>query len=285
MKKGSCGKIAKKLCSEKSQFGKYSFVEFLMSKTKSFQRFQEMSTFVTSILKASNYPFFVVDTEFNIQYMNPACMEFSGIGFKEMAGQSCLEVFKSDLCRSACAIQQAMTTRKPVVGKWVKVIDRNGNEHQIVVNAGALIDAGGNVLGGFEMWRDALPDTEAAMKISALLTTLNHYSGDMNKLIDKLKMALPAPMANTIRIRALFEEMKKKNGNLIQSCDELLHAYCWSIKNCPPERQVQCPAFPNNGRNCWEVDYTWCDGQMQGKAKEKADECSNCKVRQDFTAN
>ena len=42
--------------------------------------------------------------------------------------------------------------------------------------------------------------------------------------------------------------------------------------------KVQCPAFPNNGRNCWDIDYTWCDGQMQGKTFEKTKKCMQCSV-------
>lgn len=34
--------------------------------------------------------------------------------------------------------------------------------------------------------------------------------------------------------------------------------------------------------NCWNVDYTWCDGQMQGKATEKMDRCKGCVVYKNF---
>lgn len=284
MKTKKAGNIAKKIYDEKIQCGKRSFVDFLMSQTQSFKRFQEMSAFVTSVLKASNYPFFVVDTEFNIQYMNPACLKFSGGVLQEVAGHTCKDIFKSNLCQTECAIQQAMTTRQPVIGKWVQVRDLEGKEHAIIVNAGALIDGDGNVLGGFEMWRDAMPDAEAATKINSLLAMLNGYSCDMKMLVEKLESRLPAAIANTGGNSGLFDEMKTKTDGLLSACDQLLHAYCWDIKNCPPERQMQCPAFPNAGKNCWEVDYTWCDGQMQGRADEKQEKCSACKVRENFSA-
>lgn len=285
MKKKAVGKIAKALYEEKINFGKHSFMDFLMSKTRSFQRFQEMSAFVTSILKASNYPFFVVDTEFYIQYMNPACLGFTGSRLNEMAGHTCRDIFSSNACHGDCAIRQAMVTRRPVIGKWVKVRDRGGREHTIVVNAGALIDAKGEVLGGFEMWRDAMPEAEAASKIQSLLGKLNDYQSSMSVLINKLEKSLPAPVAGTIKTSMIFDEMRKKTSGVLEDCSGLFRTYCWNTKDCPPERQVQCPAFPNHGQRCWEIDYTWCDGQMQGEAKEKKEKCATCKVYQNFKVN
>ena len=284
MKNSNNGNIAKKIYDEKIHLGRHSFVDFLMSRTKSFKEFQEMSAFVTSVLKASNYPFFVVDTDFNIQYMNPACLKFVGGALREMAGHTCKDIFKSNLCQNHCAIQQAMTTRQPVVGKWVQVKDRDGKEHAIIVSAGALIDAKGNVLGGFEMWREAMPDAKAAKKINSLLGMLSDYRNDMNVLFEKLEKKLPATITNATGSGALWDTMKMKTKGLQNACNEILQAYCWDIHNCPPERQMQCPAFPNNGQNCWQVDYTWCDGQMQGKAAEKQEMCAACKVRRDLEA-
>ena len=282
MKTKNTVNIAKKIYEEQIQCGKHSFVDFLMSRTQSFKRFQEMSAFVTSVLKASNYPFFVVDTEFNIQYMNPACLKFVGGGLPEMAGRTCKDIFKSNLCQNDCAIQQAMTSRQSVVGKWVQVKDREGKEHDIIVSAGALIDGEGKVLGGFEMWREAMPDTNAAKKIKSLLIMLNDYKNDMNLLLKKLEDKLPGAITSAAGNKVLFDALKKKTEGLQSACDEILQAYCWDINNCPPERQIQCPAFPNQGRNCWEVDYTWCDGLMQGRADEKQGKCAACKVHQDF---
>ena len=59
--------MEKKIYKETISFGSNSFTEFLMTKTKAFKEFQEMSAFVTSIYRGSNYPFFVVDTNLSIQ--------------------------------------------------------------------------------------------------------------------------------------------------------------------------------------------------------------------------
>lgn len=137
---------------DKIQFGRKSVVEFLMTKTKAFKEFQDMSAFVTSILRASNYPFFVVDTDLNVEYMNPACLEFTGLNLGSVAGKMvCRDIFESDLCESRCPVKQAMDTQSPVVGRWVKVRDKDKKEHTIIVNAGAFVDNNGEVLGGYEI--------------------------------------------------------------------------------------------------------------------------------------
>ncbi len=257
-----------------------SFMDFLFSKTKVFNEFKEMSSFVTSILKASNYPFFVVDNVMNIQYMNPACLEFTGVNLKDAMGQvKCKDVFSSNLCETSCAIQQAIASKKPVVGKKVIVKDKNEKEHAIIVSAGPLMDAKGKILGGFEMWRDAMPDEEERYRVDKLLGTLKNYCGEMDEFFDSLEQKKDSENMREIKSREkLMKNMRRRTRNLFNCCNNILNSACWDILDCPPERQVQCPAFPNNGRNCWEIDYTWCDGQMQGKASDKTKECKKCPV-------
>ena len=271
--------MEKKIYKETISFGSNSFTEFLMTKTKAFKEFQEMSAFVTSIYRGSNYPFFVVDTNFSIQYMNPACLEFTGLKLPEISGKMfCRDIFESDLCQGNCAIQQAIMTKRPVVGKRVNVKDKNGNRHTIIVNAGALVDMNGDVLGGFEMWRDAMPDAEMTSRVNSLMSTLEDYNRDMQKLLERLDDTLAHEAVKSESAKQITDQMKQQMGTLMNTYHAMHRSYCWNIMDCPPERQVQCPVFPNNGRNCWDIDYTWCDGQMQGKALEKTTKCTQCRV-------
>lgn len=268
--------MKKKLYQQTINFGKNSFTEFLMAKTKAFKEFQEMSAFVTSIYRGSNYPFFVVDTSLSIQYMNPACLEFTGFNLPDVSGKMlCRDIFQSDLCQGNCAIKQAIMTKQPVVGKRVHVKDKNGERHAVIVNAGAMVDMNGEVLGGFEMWRDAMPDQEMTSRVNSLMSTLYEYCRDTRELLDD---ALRREIGKSQEGKRVFNQMKERVGELLNTCQAMQRSYCWSIMDCPPERQVQCPVFPNNGRKCWDIDYTWCDGQMQGKADEKTEKCSQCRV-------
>lgn len=271
--------MEKKIYKETINFGYNSVMEFLMTKTKAFKEFQEMSAFVTSIYRGSNYPFFVVDTNLSIQYMNPACLKFTGLKLPEISGKvACRNIFDSDLCQGNCAIQQAIITKRPVVGKRVNVKDKSGERHTIIVNAGPLVDMSGEVLGGFEMWRDAMPDAEMTSRVNSLLSTVDDYYRDMQELLARLDDTLAHDAVKGERAKQITDQMKQQMGTLMNTCRAMQRSYCWSIVDCPPERQVQCPAFPDNGRNCWDIDYTWCDGQMQGKAIEKTKKCAQCRV-------
>lgn len=259
---------------------KSDFIEFLSSKTKVFNEFEEMSSFVTSILRMSSYPFFVVDKSMTIQYMNPACLEFTGVAIDDAVGRiSCSKIFDSSHCGKDCAVKQAMNTQRSVIGKKVKVRDKQNKEHTIVVTAGPLIDASGRVLGGFEIWRDAMPEDEITRRIDQFRRSLKEYCWDVEGFLDVVSRCPVTKELDDLKKREeLVEKMKKKTRDLFISGNNLLKTYCWDILNCPAERQVQCPAFPNDGINCWEVDYTWCDGQMQGAAADKKVKCGKCPV-------
>ena len=275
--------MEEKIYQETINFGNNSVMEFLVTKTKAFKEFQEMSAFVTSIYRGSNYPFFVVDTNLSIQYMNPACLEFTGLKLPEISGKMfCRDIFESDLCKGDCAIQKAIMTKRPVVGKRVNVKDKNNKRHTIIVSAGPLVDVTGEVLGGFEMWRDAMPDAEMTSSVNSLISALDDHNRDMQALLAKLDDTLTHEAEKSEKAKQIAAQMQQQLGTFMKNCHATQRSHCWSFMNCPPERQVQCPAFPNNGRNCWDVDYTWCDGQMQGKASEKTEKCAQCSVAREL---
>ncbi|MBF0330803.1 MAG: PAS domain-containing protein [Candidatus Omnitrophica bacterium] len=271
---------SKKTAERSGEDQKNSFIEFLSTKVQVFTEFEDMASFAVSILRASSYPFFVVDKDMKIQFMNPACLHFTGLNLNDVIGKvNCMNVFNSDLCGKKCAIKQAMATQKPVIGKRVKVLDKSGMEHTIIVTAGPLMDKKGRVLGGFEVWRDAMPEEEVALRNKRLLSTVKDYCYGMESFLEGIeKRPFPKELDNKENWERLIAGMKKRTTDLKSHCNHFMKSSCWDSLNCPPERQVQCPAFPNYGAKCWEVDYTWCDGQMQGTASQKKNQCKKCIV-------
>lgn len=49
---------------------------------------------------------------------------------------------------------------------------------------------------------------------------------------------------------------------------------CWEFKNCGSENE--CPAHPNNGKICFSVAKTLCDGVVQGDYQAKCKYCREC---------
>ncbi len=52
-------------------------------------------------------------------------------------------------------------------------------------------------------------------------------------------------------------------------------APCWEFLNCGKE--ADCPAHPDHGKKCWEVEGTLCRGERQGNYEQKIGACrTNC---------
>ncbi len=46
---------------------------------------------------------------------------------------------------------------------------------------------------------------------------------------------------------------------------------CWEYSNC--KYHATCPAYPDRGRDCWEVPGTLCRGHTQGTPEQKRQDC------------
>ena len=58
---------------------------------------------------------------------------------------------------------------------------------------------------------------------------------------------------------------------------------CWVIKNCPPKRKKQCPAWEfRSGRLCWFINGTICECKVQKNWHEKMKMCRSCEVFSTF---
>ena len=51
---------------------------------------------------------------------------------------------------------------------------------------------------------------------------------------------------------------------------------CWEFQKCKQELKDKCPAHPNNGKDCWKVTGTLCNGIQQGTKEKKIHQCSIC---------
>jgi hypothetical protein len=54
---------------------------------------------------------------------------------------------------------------------------------------------------------------------------------------------------------------------------------CWTIKQCPSERKLNCPAWEfNSGKLCWFINGTRCEGKAQRSWQAKMRICRSCEV-------
>ena len=54
---------------------------------------------------------------------------------------------------------------------------------------------------------------------------------------------------------------------------------CWVVRECPPDRKQQCPAWEYRAGNlCWFINGTVCEGTNQKNWQAKMKICRSCKV-------
>jgi PAS domain S-box-containing protein len=111
--------------------------------------------YANSLKVAIADPFFLVDTNMVITYMNKACVQLTGYSKEEAEGKlTCREIFHSDICETTCPIRYCFDTGGPVEGIRVTMTNRAGEQVPMVASASGLRDAHGKLVGGVEICRD-----------------------------------------------------------------------------------------------------------------------------------
>jgi PAS domain S-box-containing protein len=125
---------------------------------------------LSSILDNFPTPFFTVDPDLVITYMNKPMEKLTGYTREEVVGRmACSMVLCTPQCRTdECLLTQTMASRQPVAGIRRTVRDRQGRKIPVLVNASLITDPDGKVIGGFEAVRDVSRYLEAEKKIELL---------------------------------------------------------------------------------------------------------------------
>ena len=124
----------------------------------------------SSIINNFPMPFFTVDTDLTITYMNHHLEKLTGYSKSEVVNRmTCAELLRTDYCHTKdCAIKQAMETRAPLAGLRRTIRDREGRRIPVALHASMITDADQRVIGGFEAIRDITSVVEAEEKISMI---------------------------------------------------------------------------------------------------------------------
>ncbi len=72
----------------------------------------------------------------------------------EALGRPCCEVFRANVCESACMLRHTLETGQPVVNQAVAILRADGKEIPISISTALLKDETGEVIGGVETFRD-----------------------------------------------------------------------------------------------------------------------------------
>lgn len=132
---------------------------------------------------------YAVDTERRITYWNVGAERLTGYPASEVVGKHCSDnvlVHMSDdgrlLCLTDCPLQEAMRENEP---REAEAFLRHHDGHRVpvAVRCSPVLDAGGKVVGGVEVFRDNAPKLELEERVEELseLALLDPLTGIGNR--------------------------------------------------------------------------------------------------------
>lgn len=118
-----------------------------------------------AVIRSISDGVFTVDKDWRITCFNRAAEEITGVPRSKAMGGKCYDVFRSNICRDACAMQYTIETGNPIVNLAVSITDSKGNQIPVSVATALFRDARGELIGGVETFRDLRQVEELRKKV------------------------------------------------------------------------------------------------------------------------
>ena len=131
---------------------------------------------------------FTVDKNWRITSFNRAAEKITGVACDEAIGKHCCDVFRASICENQCALEQTLSTAKPIINKAIYVINAAGHRIPISISTAILKDSAGKVVGGVETFRDLSMVEQLRKELEGKYTFADiiGHSHAMQKLFDIL---------------------------------------------------------------------------------------------------
>ena len=97
---------------------------------------------------------YTVGLDWRVTSFNKAAELITGISREEAIGQSCFEVFRSNVCEKNCVVRRTLETKEPIVNKPIYIIRADKSRTPISATTAILKDTRDNVIGGVVTFRD-----------------------------------------------------------------------------------------------------------------------------------
>lgn len=107
-----------------------------------------------TILDSINEGVFTIDLDWRITTFNRAAERITGVMRKDAIGQPCSEVFRANICETACALKRTLEAGKPIVNALAYVINDAGKQVPIRISTALLKNKQENIIGGVETIQD-----------------------------------------------------------------------------------------------------------------------------------
>lgn len=107
-----------------------------------------------AVLRSISDGVFTIDPNGIITCFNRAAEEITGYTREEAIGKPCRSIFRSDLCKGACALRYTIEHDTPVVDLMVHIKNADNEEIPVSISTALFRDGCGEVVGGVETFRD-----------------------------------------------------------------------------------------------------------------------------------
>ncbi|MFH1090130.1 MAG: sigma 54-interacting transcriptional regulator [Pseudomonadota bacterium] len=100
---------------------------------------------------------FTINNHWRITSFNQRAQEITGFKLEEVLGRPCADIFKSDLCQTACPLRATLESGVTRFDQDVRIADKHGRKVPILVNTSILKDRRNRVIGAVETFRPLIP--------------------------------------------------------------------------------------------------------------------------------
>jgi methyl-accepting chemotaxis protein len=179
--------------------------------------------YANSLKLGISEPFFMVDPDMTVTYMNDAAAKLAGVRPEEIVGKkTCQQVFKSDVCQTGCPVKKAMETGQATAGIRVTVKSAEEKEIPLMASGAALKDSTGKILGGFELIRDISKEVEAESVLRDSYLKEEEAKKRLQQRVESLSDALRKVAQGDLMVRAETSGENDAMDQLVQRTNETL---------------------------------------------------------------
>ena len=107
-----------------------------------------------AIFSSLNEGVFCVDENWRISFFNEAAAEITGVPREEAIGRPCHEVFRSNICKKACALRYTIQHGTPIASMSIEITNQKGNKVPVSISTAILKNKQGMFIGGVQTIRD-----------------------------------------------------------------------------------------------------------------------------------